>query len=599
MALCLASTASALNTVATGYRVINATTPRIDAAGKCRDVNNISGNDIFIGTRTQPEWWSFIAAPPTNVTPAVCSLGFEYTTSAQKALPSATNGVSVTESGVAWTNSGWVQITASTASAIVVTGVVVEMPTSTFVEFEVDIGKGAAGSETVVATTAGVHKTNASGPWLLEVPIPVDNIAAGQRVAVRIRGDTVSATAVNIKLTYFDKPLGGTVTTTTVPSKIMPAAAAGVVVTPSGTSWANSNWFQVTASTATAIVLTGITFSGAVSEEFEVDVGVGAAGSETVVTTFRDDITNGNGGPYVSIIKPALDNIPSGSRVAIRMRKNGTSVATWKIKLLYFSSPTGVALPALPLKWSPSAAASTAITPSGVAWTNSAWVVVIPSAAAHLQLAGFQFDPGVAAQYEFDFAIGATGSEVIIASMKGMCSNTGLQKYFIPFQPLLDAVPLGAQLSVRLRISSTTTTNWGVSVGYYEDSTTTNKSSAYQKVLPTAANGTLVTPSGTNWANSAWVQLSAPIANPILITSIPFDPTNAQEFEVDLGTGAAGSETVVTTLAGNAANTNGNQILFLTSPLLIAANTRVAIRMRKTSTSVTTWGFAMNYREIQ
>jgi hypothetical protein len=523
----------------------------------------------------------------------------QYTTTALKVAPSAAAGVTVTPSGTAWANSNWAQVIASTPAAIVVAGLVVGGgPT---VEFEFDIGQGAAGSETVVATISGNTESGASSPRWLPLPIPVDNIAAGQRVAVRVRKAGTSTTAYTVKLVYYEKPISGSVATTPNPSLVAPSADAGVSVTPSGTAWANSSWVQVIASTGDAIVLGGITINPAAAAEYEVDVGVGVAGSEVVVTTIRGRSAT-TGAPQTIILNPLLDNIPASSRVSVRLRKAGTNTTAWTVKLIYYNKTglgTGVGANALttkPLKWSPTAAAGASVTISGTAWTNSSWVQLIASAPANLAIAAVEFVPASAVDFEIEFGIGAAGSEIPIGLVRGRVLSTTLGNIFtVNIAPLINSVPAGSRLAVRIRTSGTTTTAWTVSVGYYENTDTTNVLNAPHLSLPFSYNSVTVTNSATAWANSSYVELTPGLQDDIYINRVIVGPSAASQFEIDIATGVAGSEVVQTTVAGQAVSLTGNSVIDLPAPLKVSANTRIAMRIRTSLTSAGTWYLALEY----
>jgi hypothetical protein len=545
-----------------------------------------------------PQIWQNPRIPP-KIEEAQAIAPGQYTTTALKVAPSAAAGVTVTPSGTAWANSAWVQVIASTPAPIVVAGLVVGGgPTA---EFEFDIGKGAAGSETVVATISGNTKSGASSPRWLPLPIPVDNIAAGQRVAVRVRQSGTTATNYTVKLVYYEKPISGSVATTPNPSLVAPSAAAGVSVTPSGTAWANSGWVQVIASTADAIVLGGITVNPAAAVEYEIDVGVGAAGSEVVVTTIRGRSTTA-GAPQTIILQPLLDNIPAGSRVSVRLRKSGTNTTAWTVKLIYYNK-TGLgagvganALTTKPLKWSPTSAAGASVTISGTAWANSSWVQLIASAPANLAIAAVEFVPAAAVDFEIEFGIGAVGSEVPIGLVRGRVLSTTLGDIFtVNIAPLINSVPAGSRLAVRIRTSGTTTTAWRVSVGYYENADTTNVLNAPHSSLPFSANSATVTNSATAWANSSYVELTPGLQDDIYINRVIVGPSAASQFEIDIATGAAGSEVVQTTVAGQSVSNTGNSVIDLPAPLKISANTRIAMRIRTSLTTAGTWNLALEY----
>lgn len=59
---------------ADSHRVNNGVSVEITEHGTCRSVNNTSGKDIFIPTKTSGEWSSFYNNSPTGVTVASCDL---------------------------------------------------------------------------------------------------------------------------------------------------------------------------------------------------------------------------------------------------------------------------------------------------------------------------------------------------------------------------------------------------------------------------------------------------------------------------------------------------------------------------------------------
>lgn len=66
--------AFAINTVDTGYQVLDGTTVQIDAHGTCKKVTNSTANDYFVPTKTSTEWSTFRSNLPTNVTLAACAV---------------------------------------------------------------------------------------------------------------------------------------------------------------------------------------------------------------------------------------------------------------------------------------------------------------------------------------------------------------------------------------------------------------------------------------------------------------------------------------------------------------------------------------------
>lgn len=267
-------------------------------------------------------------------------MAMQWTTNAQKVSPSAATGVSVTPSGTAWANSAWVELDAAVAASSVLTSVMVDNA-NVGVEFEVDIGTGGSGSETAIATVRGASVDNVGNIGNLIFPIPIDNIANGDRLSVRMRKSGTSTSAWLFAVTYLLKPITGTLLTTASPLLSAPAAAAGIAVT-SGTAWVSGSWVQIFSSTPAALVLVGVQAKSPVANaDFEIDIGTGGAGSETAITTLRynwNSTAFGGGCPLVLWFLTPLDNIATSTRVSARARcSQSTKVVT--LALLYHEKP--------------------------------------------------------------------------------------------------------------------------------------------------------------------------------------------------------------------------------------------------------------------
>lgn len=127
--------------------------------------------------------------------------------------------------------------------------------------------------------------------------------------------------------------------------KWLPTAAEGLSVTPDASAWLASAWVELSASTPGDWTLYGLHVEHPkIAVEFEVDVGVGAAGAEVVVTTFRSVLEASStfleNKPLILGI-PVAGLVPSGSRVALRLRKQGTSVLAWLLSLGYYEGAIG------------------------------------------------------------------------------------------------------------------------------------------------------------------------------------------------------------------------------------------------------------------
>lgn len=123
---------------------------------------------------------------------------------AQKTLPSAASGVTVTAGSPAYANGSWAQLRAATGAALVITGIVFGTPSAGAI-YELDLGTGGSGSEAVI-TTLRVRMSDMVLPAVMMLPNPLDNVAASTRLAARLRSSSASATMI-VSLMVMEKPL--------------------------------------------------------------------------------------------------------------------------------------------------------------------------------------------------------------------------------------------------------------------------------------------------------------------------------------------------------------------------------------------------------
>lgn len=125
--------------------------------------------------------------------------------------PSATVGVDPSLSSGAWANNSWAEVVASTGAALYVVGIKfhTESPgSSVFVsEWEMDIGTGGAGAETVVSKVPGhvisyTSDRDKGGCYWLPYPIAV---ATSTRIAVRTRLYYSGYGPADVKLIYINQ----------------------------------------------------------------------------------------------------------------------------------------------------------------------------------------------------------------------------------------------------------------------------------------------------------------------------------------------------------------------------------------------------------
>lgn len=272
----------------------------------------------------------------------------QWIQSPQYTAPPDGIGVAIVPNSAAWGNSPWVTVVDVTDASWLLTGMVTQPDTLgqlTVVSetFEVDVAVGDPGSEVVVDTFRGQYsRTYYVSPGFIPRPILLDNIATGSRVSVRLRKSNTTTDPWHIALVYYKKPVVGFAATTARPQKSYPSGTGNIGLTIGASAWVNSTWTQIVASAATAVVIVGIVPDTNHLREWEFDIGIGAPSSEVVVSTFRfrDPYSAGSiGGPrFVPLYNP-LNNIPAGSRIAVRTRISVVLGDTASVSIVYIDGP--------------------------------------------------------------------------------------------------------------------------------------------------------------------------------------------------------------------------------------------------------------------
>lgn len=264
---------------------------------------------------------------------------FSYMIGKGISLPIAAVGISVTPNNTAFANSNWFEVVASAATDYYVAGMVLETIGLGTRDVEVDVGVGAAGSEAVVTTFRFHCNTTPYKSYQPHV-ILGDYIASGSRIALRMRKSSTGTTAFVYGLEVVEKPFTGNILTTTKPQKVYPPAAAPVTLPAGAGSWLNGAWTQITSSTAAAVVISGlVTNASSAGSEWEIDIGKGGAGAETVIHTVRGRSSagglSGSTDQCYNFHNP-LDNVPASTRIACRLR---TTAGNNTAALTYFEKP--------------------------------------------------------------------------------------------------------------------------------------------------------------------------------------------------------------------------------------------------------------------
>lgn len=261
-----------------------------------------------------------------------------------------------------------------------------------------------------------------------------------------------------------------------------PIGARGVTLTTSaGAAWTNTAWVElISAANAPAV---GWAIEGIHVEEIpdiaevEYDIGVGGAGSETVIATIR---LGGNTNTSTGVLLfPILLSVAASTRVSVRTRNRAeiggaTSALTQWVKLLYYlNQPTGVSRTTAIYKAAPPASLMT-ITASATAWANSAWSQVTASTAETWQLAavnvteaGLSFN-NAGDEIEIDVGVGGSGSEVVITTVRMHTRQSTSSDMGIVLDPvLINQIGAGVRVAVRCRHRRAAAVTFNVALQYY------------------------------------------------------------------------------------------------------------------------------------
>lgn len=247
---------------------------------------------------------------------------------AQLPYPAAANSITVTCPGSAWGNSAYSEIVAS-VNASVLSGVVVSCEFGSGAQdWEIDIAKGAAASEVVIATIRGgvIVSTNLNNPCF-RLPIGIDNIPNNSRLSCRIRCSTTDAVPAKVAVVLYDKPVANSWLTTAQPTVALPPATNSLVLVAGGGAWTSGAYQQLRTNSGPALIILATVnyYPPTGANDFELDLATGAAASEVVITTIPCHSNNINNSPGWSILANPLDNIAVNARVAMRIRATNAS----------------------------------------------------------------------------------------------------------------------------------------------------------------------------------------------------------------------------------------------------------------------------------
>lgn len=221
----------------------------------------------------------------------------------------------------------WQQVTASTTTDIAWLQIYIETQTSNGLNWALDIGMGASGSETVIVANLSCSQSSASGTrYLLPLTIP-----AGTRIALRA-SSSVANDQLIVALHGFSDAFTSAGTGSAIDTYgFISTSNVGLQVDPGATAGAKGAWVQLTASLTADIagfVLafdTQSTYNGTVGIlNFLVDIGCGASGSEVIILPnyYLAGLTQAVSPIWGTLYGPSSGYLPiqvgAGTRIAVR-----------------------------------------------------------------------------------------------------------------------------------------------------------------------------------------------------------------------------------------------------------------------------------------
>jgi hypothetical protein len=408
-----------------------------------------------------------------------------------------------------------------------------------------------------------------------------------------------------------------TIVYTTTARKVEPPAANRIAVTPSATPFANSNWFEVDASTSADWALAAVAFDPGLNAANTCifDVGIGAIGSEVAIATISGRVVAENtcANHRLAWMVPVL-GISSGDRVSVRMRKSGTDTTNWTVALEYFELPmlgnavTSPVAPVIVPSIDNTLVGTSNITPSAVSGSYSAWTLQtnaspLPNDIVISGVVTVTASNTGDMHYEMSVGGGLAGDQTIHKS-RGNAKDVSTLGQGGPYHqicyPAMPIMRAGDGLGFRLRKVNTDVTVWGGVVTAYPGIAfpllTTEQPN---KWYPDTGN-TLVplTQSAAPWGNAAYAVLfttTTPIA--VMAVLVNLDTTTTG-IEIDVATGTPGNEVVKATVRMEAQGVFSGDVQPI--PLVLARNIDVGeiISLRcRTSSTVVGVGAGIGYME--
>jgi hypothetical protein len=236
------------------------------------------------------------------------------------------------------------------------------------------------------------------------------------------------------------------------------------VTATSGTVNTKGAYTQVTAATtfdsSRLVVLTAS--AGLAGLSVLLDVATGGAGSETVVISNISCVSDSDF--CTGLVMPVDVDIPTGTRLAVRIQTNNGSATTMNVQLAQDNRALGSLTAPVTYGTSTANSRGTQVDPGGTINTKGAYAQLTASTTARIDalLLSIFFDTSTTTavpsftQWSVDVATGAAGSEVVVLADLLIVANSAADQTRPQAMRLPITIAAGTRLAVRCNCSSNT-----------------------------------------------------------------------------------------------------------------------------------------------
>jgi len=227
-----------------------------------------------------------------------------------------------------WTPSEWIEIFAHTPAKLYVTGLSFDFIPRSFASLEIEFGIGAVGQEVSIHVYRAelLYDVNSQNHWIW-FEVPLGNIPADKRLAVRFCSEHISAPTARFNIMYYENLISDH--KSVAPASCFPFRNYSFYVPWNPGIWVNTDWVEITPGEEKEFTFTSIHTSPNYSLAAEIDLAIGTAGQEQdhIILTKRFWSSGGGNFTHVITLSAGYPIYPL-NRVSFRIRKNLEIIAS-------------------------------------------------------------------------------------------------------------------------------------------------------------------------------------------------------------------------------------------------------------------------------